>query len=143
MGDTMEITQQWNEKDSDYIRHKVIEHNVRALPKELRHPVKKLSFMLRNEEGTIMGGITGTMFWYHLHIDFLWVDASLRGQGHGKELLQRMEEAAIEHRCRLILLDTFSFQSPDFYQKQGFQITGIVEDHPEGHQLYYLEKRLG
>jgi ribosomal protein S18 acetylase RimI-like enzyme len=138
----MQISQQWNPEDSDYIRTKVIEHNVRALPREVLHPLKSISFMLRNAEGTIMGGITGTMFWYHLHIDFLWVDASLRGQGYGKELLQRMEAAAIEHKCRLILLDTFSFQAPDFYQKLGYQITGVVEDHPEGFQLYYLEKRL-
>jgi ribosomal protein S18 acetylase RimI-like enzyme len=28
--------------------------------------------------------LTGTIFWNHLHIDYLWVDNSLRGKGYGK-----------------------------------------------------------
>lgn len=76
----MRIIQQWNQEDSDYIRKKVIEHNLSKLPDEVKHPVKNISFMLKNEDEEILGGITGTIFWYHLHIDFLWVDESLRGK---------------------------------------------------------------
>jgi ribosomal protein S18 acetylase RimI-like enzyme len=98
--------------------------------------------VLRNDDGEIVGGITGTIVWYHLHIDYLWVDDSLRGEGYGKKLLNHMENTAREHKCRLILLDTFSFQAPDFYQKLGYKVVGIAEDHPKGYNLYYLEKKL-
>jgi GNAT superfamily N-acetyltransferase len=138
----LKIMSQWNQEDSDFIRKKVIEHNLTVLPDEVKHPVKNVSFVLRNDEGDIVGGITGTIFWYHLHIDFLWVDYSLRGKGYGKELLERIEGAAKENHCRLILLDTFSFQAPNYYQKYGYQVVGKVEDHPKGHHQYYLEKRL-
>ncbi|MGB2991820.1 MAG: GNAT family N-acetyltransferase, partial [Paenisporosarcina sp.] len=80
----MKITQQWNQEDSDYIRTKIIEYNQTKLPDEVKHPIKNVSFMLRNEEGEILGGITGEISWSNLHIDFLWVDESLRGGGYGK-----------------------------------------------------------
>jgi len=138
----MEITKQWNPEDSEYIRRKVIEYNASFLPDHVKHPLKNISFMLRDSDGTIMGGITGTIFWYHLHIDFLWVDQSLRGKGYGKKLLREIEETAKANQCRLILLDSFSFQAADFYQKLGYQVIGVVEDHPEGFQQFFLEKRL-
>lgn len=139
----MQIQQQWKQEDSDYIRKKVIEHNLKKLPDQVKHPVKNVSSILRDEEGNILGGITGTIFWYHLHIDFLWVDESLRGEGYGEELLQSIEEIAIENKCKLIQLDTFSFQAPKFYQKYGYEVVGIIEDHPvQEHQQYYLLKRL-
>ncbi|WP_070119551.1 GNAT family N-acetyltransferase [Bacillus marinisedimentorum] len=138
----MKIVQQWNEEDNNYIRKKLIEYNLSVLPDEVKHPKKNISFMMRNDEGEIAGGITGTIFWQHLHIDFLWVDSSVRGEGYGAELLGKIEDVARDNGCRLILLDSFSFQAPDFYQKFGYEVTGIVEDFPKGYQRYYLEKRL-
>lgn len=44
----MKITQQWNQKDSEYIRNKVIEHNLSKLPDVVKHPVKNISFILRD-----------------------------------------------------------------------------------------------
>ncbi|MFJ5562845.1 GNAT family N-acetyltransferase [Lysinibacillus xylanilyticus] len=139
----MQITQQWNQEDSEYIRKKVIEHNLSKLPDDVKHPVKNISFILREEGGEILGGISGTIFWYNLHIDYLWVDESLRGEGYGKELLNCIENIARENRCKLIQLDTFSFQAPGFYQKNGFEIVGVVEEHPnKENQQYYLKKKL-
>lgn len=139
----MIITQQWNQEDSEYIRKKVIEHNLSMLPDDVKHPVKNISFILRDEGGEILGGITGTIFWYNLHIDFLWVDESLRGKGYGKKLLNHIEKIARENRCQLIQLDTFSFQAPVFYQKNGYEIVGVIEGHPnKENQQYYLKKTL-
>ena len=139
----MKITQQWNQEDSDYIRKKVIEHNLAKLPDEVKHPVKNISFILRDEREKILGGITGTIFWYHLHIDFLWVDESLRGKGYGRQLLHNIEEIARENKCNLIQLDTFSFQAPNFYQRYGYEVVGVIEEHPNKvNQQYYLSKRL-
>ncbi|MFE3577632.1 GNAT family N-acetyltransferase [Lysinibacillus sp. NPDC059133] len=139
----MLITQQWNQEDREYIRKKVIEHNLSKLPDDVKHPVKNITFILRDEEGEILGGITGTIFWYNLHIDYLWVDELLRGKGYGKELLNCIENIARENRCKLIQLDTFSFQAPNFYQKNGYEIVGVIEEHPnKENQQYYLKKEL-
>lgn len=139
----MKITNQWNQEDSDYVRKKLIEYNLTKIPEEVKHAVKEVSSILRNEEGDIVGGITGSINWYCLHIDFLWLDESLRGKGHGKELINNIEEIAIENNCRVIQLDTFSFQAPEFYQACGYQIVGVVENHPTNWMSqYYLEKKL-
>ncbi|WP_273126464.1 GNAT family N-acetyltransferase [Bacillus weihaiensis] len=139
----MKIIEQWDKEDSDFIRKKVIEHNLSNLPDVVKHPVKNISYILKDEDGRILGGITGTMFWYSLHIDFLWVDESLRRKGYGKELLYRIEAFARENKCRLIQLDTFRFQAPKFYQKHGYDVVGIVEEHPTlDSQQYYLVKYL-
>ncbi|KGP71932.1 GNAT family N-acetyltransferase [Pontibacillus yanchengensis] len=139
----MKITQQWNEEDSDYIKQKVIEHNLANLPEEVKHPVQHTSFIIRDENGEILGGITGKIFWYHLHIHNLWVDQSIRGDGYGEKLLHHIEEVAKENQCSLIQLDSFSFQAPDFYQKYGYEVVGIIDEFPtKEHSQYYLVKRL-
>jgi len=98
----MEISKEWNLEDSDYIRKKVIEYNLSILPDEVKQSSINFSHILRNDEREVVGGITGTIFWYHLHIDYLWVDHSLRGKGYGKKLVNHLEKTARENNCRLI-----------------------------------------
>ncbi|MBB6454917.1 ribosomal protein S18 acetylase RimI-like enzyme [Salirhabdus euzebyi] len=139
----MKIIRDTSPENGELIRKKVIEHNLSKVPDDVMHPIEKISFIVKKEREQIVGGITGTIMWYCLHIDFLWVDESLRGQGLGSELLKKIEEVAVEKKCRLIQLDSFSFQAPKFYQKYGYQVVGIVEDYPDnGLQQYYLEKKL-
>ncbi|WP_409253935.1 GNAT family N-acetyltransferase [Bacillus sp. SCS-153A] len=138
----MKIIQQWNQKDSDFIRGKVIEHNMSSISEKVKTPLRNESFIVKNDEGEIVGGITATLFWGHCHIDFLWVDNDFREQGFGKKLLNKMEKLAREAGCYLIILDTFSFQAPEFYKKQGYTVIGTVEDFPKGNKQFYLEKRL-
>ena len=38
-------------------------------------------------------------------------------------------------------LDTFAFQAPAFYEKQGYTLFGTIEDLPPGHARYFLQKR--
>ncbi|WP_062513054.1 GNAT family N-acetyltransferase [Halobacillus sp. KGW1] len=129
------------EKLEDYVREKVIEHNMRMLPDELKTPNEDISFLLKEDDDTIVGGITANMFWHHMHIEFFWVEETLRGKGYGSALLEKMEAAAREKGCRFIHLDTFSFQAPDFYKRHGFEVFGTLEDHPEGFAQYYMIKR--
>ncbi|HFK1762959.1 acetyltransferase [Bacillus wiedmannii] len=138
----MKIVQQWVQEDSDYIREKVIEYNQKHIADEEKKPSEKISFIVKNEKEEIVGGITAITFWHHVHVDFLWVSKDYRHEGYGSKLLKRIEEFAIEKECRLINLDTFSFQAPNFYKKHGYKVIGVSEDHPKGHNHYFLEKRL-
>jgi ribosomal protein S18 acetylase RimI-like enzyme len=138
----MKILQQWNQEDSDFIRKKVIEHNMQQISEQVKTPLLNESFMVRDDNEEIVGGITATLFWGHCHVDFLWVDNAHRHQGVGEELLTRMEILAKEKGCYLIVLDTFSFQAPGFYKKQGYKVVGTIEDFPKGSKQFYLEKRI-
>ena len=124
----------------EYIRQQVVEFNGEKLSESVKTPLEKVAFVIEEEE--VIGGISGTLFWQHLHIDFLWVEEKMRRHGYGRKLLQQIESLAEEKECRLILLDSFSFQAPGFYLKEGYEICGKVEDHPEGHTQYFLQKRL-
>ncbi|MEH7267841.1 GNAT family N-acetyltransferase [Bacillus toyonensis] len=126
----------------EYIKNKVIQYNMSILTDEARQTMEEVSLVVKNEEGKIFGGVTGTMYFYHLHIDFLWVDESVRHDGYGSQLLHEIEGIAKEKGCRLILLDSFSFQAPEFYKKHGYREYGVVEDHPKGHSQHFFEKRL-
>ncbi|MEH7505965.1 GNAT family N-acetyltransferase [Neobacillus drentensis] len=138
----MKIIKQWKQEDSDYLRKKVIEYNLKSLSDEEKTPSENISFVVKNEKEEIVGGVTATTFWHHLHVDFLWVSEEYRHEGYGSKLMKHIEEFAIEKECRLINLDTFSFQAPNFYKKLGYKVIGVSEDHPKGHNQYYLEKRL-
>ncbi|RWZ58603.1 GNAT family N-acetyltransferase [Halobacillus fulvus] len=137
----MDIVKQWKTEENDFIRKKVIEHNMKQLPDELKTPNENISFILKDDAGNIQGGITLNMFWHHMHIDFLWVNERLRGEGYGRALLEKAEEFAQERGCRFIYLDTFSFQAPEFYKSNGYEVFGVLEDHPKGFNQYFLQKR--
>ena len=89
-----------------------------------------------------MGGITGYLWGTVLEIDFLWIDDTLRGQGVGKRLVLMLEGAARARNGRTAILDTFSFQAPDFYQSLGYEVMGIVEGFGQQHRKYFLRKSL-
>ena len=128
--------------EGEYIKNKVIQYNMSILTDEAKQPMEQVSFVLKDEAGKIFGGVTGTMYFYHLHIDFLWDDDSVRHDCYGSPLLNEIEDIAKEKGCILILLYSFSFQAPEFYKKHGYREYGVVEDHPKGHSQHFLEKRL-
>lgn len=138
----MKISKQEVQEDREFIRSKVIEHNMACVSDEVKSPKEQISFIARNDNGEIIGGVTGTSYWQHMHIDFLWVDEAERGQGIAKQLMQQMEAYARSLNCRLLIVETLSFQAPGFYKKQGFREFGVIEDHPAGHSFHYFEKWL-
>lgn len=138
----MQIHNNWSEKDSKYIQEQLIAFNRTQTPLEAKSPFENICLTVKDEKEEIKGGLVATLYWECLNVHFLWVDDSVRHHGYGSKLLQKAEKIAKEKNCRLIKLDTFSFQAPEFYKKHGFKIYGVVEDFPKGCTQYYLEKRL-
>ncbi|PKR84185.1 GNAT family N-acetyltransferase [Heyndrickxia camelliae] len=133
----------WNNEDAPYLREKLIEYNMQFLSnKEIAFVNEEVCITVHDEKGSILGGISGNTKLHCLFIQFLWIDESLRGKGIGAKLLKTIEELAIEKGCKMVRLDTFSFQAPEFYKKQGYEVYGTVEDFPEGYTHYMLLKRV-
>jgi ribosomal protein S18 acetylase RimI-like enzyme len=70
------------------------------------------------------------------------VHESQRSRGLGRRLLQAVEAEARKRSCLQIVLNTHSFQAPEFYRKHGYSSIGVFEDYPRGHAQIFLQKRL-
>jgi ribosomal protein S18 acetylase RimI-like enzyme len=103
---------------------------------------RRLCLFLHAPDGAVVGGLVGATFYGWLYVSLLWVKEELRGQGHGHQLLTQAEQEARRRGAKSAFLDTFSFQAPDFYRKNGYQVFGVLQGFPEGHQRYYLKKEL-
>ena len=96
----------------------------------------------RNENGTVIGGLTGKTYWNYLDVGYLWVDENYRNQGRAKAILEAAEEEAFLRGCRHVLLDTYSFQALGFYLKQGYEEFGSISGFSGRHSKHYLHKFL-
>ena len=103
---------------------------------------RNLCFVLRGPDQEILGGVIGATYWDWLSIDLMWVKDELRGRGYGRRLLKLAEDEARQRGARNAYLDTFSFQAPEFYKRNGYRVFGELGDFPAGHRRYFLTKRL-
>jgi hypothetical protein len=75
-----------------------------------------------------------------LHVRTLAVAAPVRWLWQGvDEARGTLCGRARLHRC---ILDTFSIQARPFYDKLGYRALGRFENHPVGHQHYFMTKKL-
>src|ERR1043165_5571392 len=49
------------------------------------------------------------------------------GHGYGRRLLQTLEQEARAQQCHAAILDTYSFQAPEFYQRLGYEVFGVID----------------
>ena len=127
-------------QDITFLDNRIYEYNAATTG---YHDGRLLAIVLRDERQEILAGIYGWTWGGCLWVDLLWVRDDRRHQGYGAQLLQAVEQEAIIRGCEWAMLDTHSFQAPDFYQQHGYEIAGTLEDYPKGYKKYYLRKRLG
>lgn len=97
--------------------------------------------LLVRRGGTVVGGLAGESFggWFFIH--YFWLDESIRRLGLGRQVIAAAEQRAGERGCHGIYLDTFSFQAPGFYRKQGYEEFGRLPYPPKGDRIW-LRKTL-
>ena len=100
-----------------------------------------LSITILDEDGSVGGGLYGTMVYDWLLIELLFVPERLRGSGMGTQLIGEAEEHARACGCIGAWLDTFSFQARGFYEKLGYCVAATIPDHPIGGARHFLVKR--
>ncbi len=95
----------------------------------------------RDEAGVVQGGVRYITVFEWLFVNWLWVAEPWRRRGEGSRLLDAVEAEARASGCRGAYLDTFSFQAPQFYAKQGYREFGRLTDFPPGFDRIWLMKR--
>lgn len=102
-----------------------------------------IGLMLKHPEtGATEGGLTARIGFGWMFVELLFVPERLRGQGTGRQLMERAEAVARQHGCVGIWLDTFSFQAPGFYDKLGYTVFGEIANYPPGSSRFFLHKHL-
>ena len=131
-----------NQQSAEYIQKRLIEFNMKQVPLEGTIVQEPINIVVKDSDDQIIGGINATIiqYWNRCHIDNFWVEERYRGTGYGRRLLKAIEKIAFNKGCRLIELETYSFQAPNFYIDNGYEIIGIVENHPQGHSQYFFKK---
>ncbi len=98
---------------------------------------------VRGRRGQLLGGLILQSFWRESYIELLWLSDRARAQGYGSRLMQEAERRARPRGSRLIHVNTYSFQAPGFYRKQGYRLFGSISGSPRGATRYFYVKRLG
>ena len=106
------------------------------------HDGRSLSCFLRDGSGTLYAGIDGFTWGGYARIDYLWVDESRRRRGLGRALLMAAEDEAARRGCATIVLDTHSFQAPEFYRRLRYTQVGETLDTPLGFSQVFFQKRI-
>ena len=126
-------------RDAQFVRDHLDIFNVGVTGESAYYPVH---FFLKNKRGETMGGLLGSIWGGWLHITFLWCDEAVRGQRWATRLMDQAEAYARERRCHSVELDTHSFQARPFYEKRGYEVIAMLDDHPKGHKKFFLKKKL-
>jgi GNAT superfamily N-acetyltransferase len=131
-------------EEVNIIDDKIIAFNLSKMSPVSEPLFSDIKFVIKDENNNLLAGIVGTKYYCNAaYIDVLWVDEANRGKGLGLQLLNKFEEAARDQNCFMIHLDTFDFQAPDFYIKNGYSLYGTLENNPVGHKRFYFCKTLG
>lgn len=128
-------------EEIDHIVNQLIYYNSTKVHFKKEPPFLHINRCIR-EGNEVIGGILSEVYWNILNIDILWVKKEYRNKGYATALLTDLENAAKEMNCKISRLFTYDFQAKDLYEKRGYTVFGILEDCPEGHNCYYMSKKL-
>ena len=126
-------------EDVEYLEDRLYEHNVSVTGIE---DGQLLAFLVRDDSGRIVAGICGNTWGGGCEIRQFWVEQSHRHRGLGTLLFKAAEREACRRGCSQMLLMTFSFQAPEFYERHGFEVVATIADHPRGHRNLLMRKWL-
>lgn len=114
------------------------EHNTSVASARCVTPVRTVCV----ESGNVVAGLDAAVYWGKLHIRLLWVNPDHQSKGLGSQLMGWAEGQGRKLGCASAVVDTMSFQAPEFYVKLGYEQFGFSEGYEGGASRHYFEKRL-
>jgi GNAT superfamily N-acetyltransferase len=122
-----------------YLEEELNQYNIRETGFDDFLP---LAIFLTDTQGNLIAGLSGCTWGGCCEVDFLWVVPHYRGNGYGRRLMEAVEQEAARRDCHLMVLFSYTFQAPEFYQQLGYHISGIDEACPRGHRRFHFYKQL-
>jgi GNAT superfamily N-acetyltransferase len=104
---------------------------------------RRITVRVDDADGELVGGLRGWTWGTCAGISMVWIREDARGDGWGRRLLAAAEQVARERGCRQVVVSSFTFQAPAFYERCGYVETGRVEGLPlDGMADVQFRKRL-
>ncbi|PLT29325.1 GNAT family N-acetyltransferase [Peribacillus deserti] len=140
----MELTlyRELNYTNKELINKKMYEFNAQYFRDELKGRHQEVHVFVKDEDGRVWGGLLSEIRWNWMEVHYLFIEEEIRHEGYGRKLLAEAEKIAVQEKCDFIKLDTLSFQALGFYQKQGYNVFGTIENAGGEYSHYYLKKDL-
>jgi ribosomal protein S18 acetylase RimI-like enzyme len=104
--------------------------------------VRHLSCFARDAGGRAVAGAVGRTWGDNAELQQIWLPDSQRKHGLGSKLLSAFETAARERGCKLIYLETWSFQARGFYEKNGYRVALEIAGYADRLAKYTMMKTL-
>ena len=101
-----------------------------------------LNIYMEDEQGNILAGMVAETFGNWLEIEYLYVRDDFRGKGIGSKILEKAEKESKSRGCKYSFVNTFNFQSPNFYKKHGYKEVFALNEYPYTGERYYYTKVL-
>jgi N-acetylglutamate synthase-like GNAT family acetyltransferase len=134
-------------EDGPEVGHDIDAGLLHSLRKNLPQ-ARNTNFVLsaREQDATVIGGLTAGTSYGWLLVKTLWVAESCRHRGTGRRLMARAEVKGRSLGCHGAWLDTSSPKAKEFYAKLGYktfgQLINSAEQHPASHRRWFMEKKL-
>lgn len=128
-----------SEEDEEILHEGLMRHVKAHVGDEDKTSSIKLT--IKDDAGDLIGGLFAWTTLSNLIFEHLWIEEGYRGIGLGRRLMHEMERIARQRSCIASQASSFSFQSPGFFEKMGYQILGDSCGYPNGSKEYYLIKK--
>ncbi len=125
--------------DNDTVMESLIAFNEQVMgePRD-----KDFSVFLKDNAGSIFGGVQAHFDRESVYIEVLWVAEGFKRQGYGRKLLNATEQEAVKNGCIYSIVDTLDFQAEEFYLKNGYSCMGKIKKYWGIHSRIFLRKCL-
>jgi ribosomal protein S18 acetylase RimI-like enzyme len=83
-------------------------------------PQRELTVQVHDAQDNLVAGLSGWTWGTSAGIAMVWVHENSRREGWGNRMLTAAETEARGRGCTQIFVSSFTFQSPAFYQRNGY-----------------------
>ena len=105
-------------------------------------PERDLAVFVRDERGSLLGGISGITWGGYCELHAMWVDESVRGQGLARRLMTAAEDESRRRGCGQVIFMAYDLLTPHLYERLGYEAVAVVDDCPTGSAARWFRKRL-
>jgi len=99
-------------------------------------------WLVFDEQGSLRGVLAADILWDWVYVDELWISKESRGNGIGRQLMQRAEQFASSEGLQGIWLWTQSWQAEGFYKRLGYREFTRFDNFPRGYARIGFRKTL-